>query len=101
MGSQFKILKMSQVLPSRMNLQLYKTKAVGAKKGFELLKKKSDALKKAFRNILGKIVQAKIAMGFDFKEAHLGLASAFFAAGDISRNVIDHVRTRTNVRLNV
>ena len=51
------------------NLQLYKQKAVGAKKGFELLKKKSDALKKAFRAILAKIVEAKIRMAFDFKEA--------------------------------
>jgi V-type H+-transporting ATPase subunit D len=41
-----------QVLPSRMTLQVYKIKAVGAKKGYELLKKKSDALKKAFRAIL-------------------------------------------------
>lgn len=40
-------------------------------------------------------------MGYQFKEAQLGLATAYFAAGDISRNVVDHVKTRTNVRLNV
>lgn len=40
-------------------------------------------------------------MGQEFKEASLGLATAFFAAGDISRNVIDHVKKRSNVRLNV
>ena len=40
-------------------------------------------------------------MGFDFKEAQLGLAQAIFAAGDFSRNVLDQVKTRTNVRLNV
>lgn len=74
---------------------------MGAKKGFELLKKKSDALKKAFRALLQKIVEAKIRMGFDFKDAQLGLASAFFAAGDFSRSVVDNVKTRTNVRLNV
>lgn len=34
-----------QVAPTRMALQTYKTKLVGAKKGYELLKKKSDALK--------------------------------------------------------
>ena len=84
-----------------MNLQLYKTKAVGAKKGFELLKKKSDALKKAFRAILQKIVEAKIRMGYQFKEAQLGLASAFFAAGDISRTVIDQVKPKTSVKLYV
>ena len=65
------------------NLQLYKQKAVGAKKGFELLKKKSDALKKAFRAILARIVESKIRMGYEFKEAQIGLATAFFAAGDI------------------
>ena len=40
-------------------------------------------------------------MGLDFKEASLGLASAYFAAGDFSRNVLDHVKTRTNVRMNI
>jgi V-type H+-transporting ATPase subunit D len=81
-------------------LQLYKQKAVGAKKGYELLKKKSDALKKKFREILEAIVNAKIAMGFGFKKAHLGLASAYFAAGDFSRNVVDGVKN-PSVRLAV
>ena len=31
----------------------------------------------------------------------MGLASAFFAAGDFSRSVVDNVKVRTNVRLNV
>ena len=35
----------SGVAPTRMALTLYKTKRLGAVKGFELLKKKSDALK--------------------------------------------------------
>jgi len=82
-------------------LQLYKIKAVGAKKGFELLKKKSDALKKAFRGILQKIVEAKVRMGLDYKEALLGLAGATFAAGDFSRAVVDDVKVKTNVRLNM
>jgi V-type H+-transporting ATPase subunit D len=60
-----KILTLNLILfRAYRNLQLYKTKAVGAKKGFELLKKKSDALKKAFRAILQKIVEAKIRMGY-------------------------------------
>ena len=33
------------VVPSRMNLQIYKQKIISAKKGHELLKKKCDALK--------------------------------------------------------
>jgi vacuolar-type H+-ATPase subunit D/Vma8 len=39
---------------------LFKTKIVGAKKGHELLKKKADALKKAFRNIMLKILEVGI-----------------------------------------
>lgn len=62
---------------------------VGAKKGFELLKKKSDALKKAFRNILVQIVETKKNMGKEFNEALFSLAEANFAAGDFSRNVLD------------
>jgi len=33
------------VFPTRMNLTTYKTKKKGAQKGYELLKKKADALK--------------------------------------------------------
>jgi V-type H+-transporting ATPase subunit D len=80
-------------------LQLYKQKAVGAKKGYELLKKKSDALKKAFRATLGRIVETKVRMGIEFKDASLALASAYFAAGDFSRNVIENVKKSTLVRL--
>jgi vacuolar-type H+-ATPase subunit D/Vma8 len=43
---------MSQgIAPTRMALQVMKTKLVGAKKGYELLKKKSDALKVGGRRI--------------------------------------------------
>ena len=49
-------------------LQQFKGKKVGAKKGYDLLKKKSDALKKAFNDIMKKIVQTKKRMGKDFKE---------------------------------
>ena len=40
-------------------------------------------------------------MGQDYKEALLGLAGATFAAGDFSRAVVDHVKTKTSVRLTV
>lgn len=68
-------------------MQLFKTKVVGAKKGYDLLKKKSDALKKAFREILIKIVDTKKKMGREFNESLLALAEANFAAGDFSRNI--------------
>ncbi len=89
------------VLPSRMNLANFKIRQVGAKKGYDLLKKKADALKKAFRTILGKIVETKKRMGREFNESLMSLAEANFAAGDFSKSVYDSVKTRTNVRLNV
>ena len=80
---------------------MFKGKAVGAKKGFDLLKKKADALKKSFRAVLVKIVDTKKRMGKEFNESILSLAEANFAAGDFSRNVLDGVKIRTNVRVNV
>jgi H(+)-transporting ATP synthase subunit D len=65
------------------------------------LKKKADALKKAFREILIRIVDTKKSMGKQFNESLLSLAEANFAAGDFSRNVLDSVKIRTNVRVNV
>jgi len=84
-----------------MTLQVYKNKAVGAKKGFDLLKKKSDALKKAFRGILETLVASKARMGSDFKTAMLSFAQATYAAGDFSRAVVEQVKAKTSVRLNV
>ena len=80
---------------------MFKQKNVGAKKGYDLLKKKADALKKAFRDILVRIVDTKKSMGKQFNESLLSLAEANFAAGDFSRNVLDSVKVRTNVRVNV
>ena len=84
-----------------MTLQVYKARAVGAKKGYELLKKKSDALKKKFRSILQMIVESKIRMGTDYREALMGMAGAQFAAGDFSRSVVGQVKNKTPVRLTV
>ena len=53
----------SQIVPSRMTKQQFKAKIVGAKKGYDLLKKKSDALKKAFNQVMLKIVDTKKRMG--------------------------------------
>lgn len=48
-------------------LQNFKAKSKGAKKGFELLKKKSDALKKAFNDIMKAIVTTKVGIGNEFQ----------------------------------
>ncbi|CAI2378791.1 unnamed protein product [Moneuplotes crassus] len=90
-----------QVLPSRMALQQQKVKLKAAKKGHELLKKKSDALKKAFREVMLKIIDTKKRMGDEFSQSMLSLAEANFAAGDFGRNVADQVKTKSNIRLSV
>lgn len=84
-----------------MNLAIFKQKKIGAKKGYDLLKKKADALKKEFRDIMIKILETKKRMGKDYNESLLALAEANFAAGDFSKAVFDSVGARTNVRLNV
>lgn len=44
------------ILPTRMVLQQQKAKLAAAKRGHDLLKKKSDALSVKFREILSKII---------------------------------------------
>lgn len=88
-------------VPSRMTLMTFNARRVGASKGYELLKKKSDALKKKFRSILQAIVESKIKMGLDYKEALMGMAGAQFAAGDFNRQVLGQVKNKTPVRLTV
>ena len=82
-------------------MQLMKGKKVGAQKGYDLLKKKSDALKKAFNEIMKRLVMTKKRMGKDFNECQLEMAQANFAAGDFGVTVRDQVKTKTNVRVNI
>lgn len=84
-----------------MNLALFKQKKIGARKGYDLLKKKSDALKKKFREIMTKILETKKRMGKDYGECLFALAEANFAAGDFAKGVYDSVGSKTFVRLNV
>lgn len=46
-----------------MNMQIWKHKKLGAQKGYKLLKQKADALKKAFNDIMKRIVETKKRMG--------------------------------------
>ena len=63
------------------------------------MKKKSDALKKEFNDILKKIVSTKKRMGRDYNECQLEMAQAQFAAGDFGVTVRDAVKVKTNVRI--
>jgi V-type H+-transporting ATPase subunit D len=84
-----------------MALQQQKGKLKAAKKGHELLKKKADALKKSFREVMLKIIDTKKRMGKEFSEAMLALAEANFAAGDFGRNMSEQVKSHSNIRLGV
>jgi len=81
------------VFPTRQNLQLMKSKLVGAKKGHSLLKKKADALTMRLRNLLKDILLCKDAMGAAFKDGNFALAEVKYAAGDIKTTVMENVRS--------
>jgi len=88
------------VFPTRMTLQLMKGKQKGAKRGYDLLKKKADALTMRFRAILKEILVNKESMGKEMREAHFGLATAKYHAGDFSNAVLESV-TEATFRLKI
>uniref|UniRef100_A0A7S2WXF9 V-type proton ATPase subunit D n=1 Tax=Rhizochromulina marina TaxID=1034831 RepID=A0A7S2WXF9_9STRA len=75
--------------PTRMNLQTYKTKHKGAKKGYELLKKKADALKARFRDIAKKINAVKSQMSELCSASFFSLTQAEYAAGEIKSKILE------------
>eukprot|EP01113_Clastostelium_recurvatum_P027369 TRINITY_DN329_c0_g1_i1.p1 TRINITY_DN329_c0_g1~~TRINITY_DN329_c0_g1_i1.p1 ORF type:complete len:259 (-),score=94.58 TRINITY_DN329_c0_g1_i1:47-823(-) len=83
------------IFPTRMALTIMKSKLKGAVTGHSLLKKKSDALTMRFRAILNKILANKQSMGQTMREASFSLASAKYAAGDISHTVMENVGSAT------
>ena len=93
---------MSSVRPpaNRMTLQQFKARSVGAKKGFDLLKKKRDALKTRFQQMLREIVDAKQRVGSLSAECAFAMAKAKWAAGDVTQSVIQRVK-RPSVTLRV
>ena len=83
-----------QVFPTRMTLGLMKTKLKGAEVGHTLLKRKSEALTKRFRDITKRIDDAKQKMGRVMQTAAFSLAEVTYATGDnISYQVQESVST--------
>jgi len=82
---------------NRMMLQQFKARALGARKGWGLLKKKRDALKKKFQDMLKPICECKIEVGESLKEGAYSYAKAQWAnaGGDISADVLEKVKTAT------
>lgn len=78
-----------QVAPTRMAQQVYKGKKLAATKGYELLKKKADALKVRFRDIAKAIHAEKSLMSESCSAAFFSLTSAQYAAGEFKHKVLE------------
>lgn len=82
------------VFPTRMTLGVMKGKLKGAQQGHSLLKRKSEALTKRFRDITQRIDDAKRKMGRVMQTAAFSLAEVQYATGDnISYQVQESVNT--------
>jgi V-type H+-transporting ATPase subunit D len=75
------------IFPSRMALTGMKLRLKGANQGYNLLKKKADALSVRFRAILKHIVETKTKMGDVMRDANFSLAEATYSAGDFSHAI--------------
>ncbi|CDJ67653.1 vacuolar ATP synthase subunit d, putative [Eimeria necatrix] len=81
----------AQVAPSRMTLQVAKQKKKGASQGYQLLKKKSDALSARFRGMLKEIT--KLSIGDTINEAHFSMAKASWAGGnDLREQLMQRIK---------
>lgn len=81
------------VFPTRANLGYMKTRLKAAATGHSLLKRKSEALTKRFRDITRRIDEAKRKMGRVMQVAAFSLAEVNYAAGDVSYQVQQSVKT--------
>lgn len=77
------------VFPTRMALTTFKGKQVGAQKGYDLLKKKSDALSARLRGLLKEIKSTKEAVGREMNGASFSISEAVWAAGDFRKKVVE------------
>jgi len=78
---------------NRMTLGVFKARAVGAKKGHGLLKKKRDALKARFMEMLSQIIASKKGVAAGMKNASFSLAKMQYAGGDIGTSILERAKT--------
>jgi len=83
------------VFPSRMVLISIKERAVAAKTGHNLLKKKSDAIKFQLNSILKKILVLKRRVGISMRESAFSHTEAQWAAGNFNSVVIGNTKDAT------
>lgn len=89
-----------QIFPSNMALIQQKAKIKSAQKGRDLLKRKADALKAQFRQILKQLIEKKRKIGDCYNDALIYLAKAnYSSSGEVSRTIEENVRTKTDVKL--
>ncbi|KAF2458850.1 ATP synthase subunit D [Lineolata rhizophorae] len=82
------------VFPTRQSLGLMKSKLKGAQTGHDLLKRKSEALTKRFREITRRIDEAKRKMGRVMQVAAFSLAEVTYAVGgDIGYQVQESAKS--------
>ncbi|CAG8955877.1 hypothetical protein HYFRA_00008727 [Hymenoscyphus fraxineus] len=82
------------VFPTRQSLGLMKSKLKGAQIGHDLLKRKSEALTKRFREITRRIDEAKRKMGRVMQIAAFSLAEVTYAVGgDIGYQVQESAKS--------
>lgn len=82
-----------QVFPTRMTLTTMKVRLKGAQQGHSLLKRKSEALTKRFREITQKIDESKRKMGRVMQTAAFSLAEVQYAVGgNISYQIQESVQ---------
>ncbi|GBN08183.1 V-type proton ATPase subunit D 1 [Araneus ventricosus] len=87
------------VFPTAMHKQNMKLKLKIARKGHDILKRKSEVLEMRFRKVGKEIIKIKRLMGDIFKEASFLLAEARFITGDFNQLVLNAVsKARLKVR---
>eukprot|EP00732_Lithocolla_globosa_P007119 Lithocolla_globosa_v1_NODE_8757_length_785_cov_99.427397.p1 type:complete len:241 gc:universal NODE_8757_length_785_cov_99.427397:732-10(-) len=75
------------IFPTRMALTGVKQRLKGAKMGYSLLKKKSDALTLKFRAVTKKIMESKALMGAVMQESYFSFAHVNYVTQDVGYNV--------------
>lgn len=83
------------VFPSRMVLGGIRDRLGAAKTGWDLLKRKSDAIKVNLNNILKKILVTKRRVGTSLKDSAFSHTEAQWAAGDFNNIVIENTKEAT------
>ncbi|KAI8921295.1 ATP synthase subunit D-domain-containing protein [Powellomyces hirtus] len=81
------------IFPTRMALTTMKNRLKGAQTGHSLLKRKSEALTRRFRDIVKKIDEAKRKMGKIMQVANFSYAEVMYTTGDIGYQVREGVKS--------